>query len=1277
MAGSTVSPGQDAETRRLRAHIHKQFEVLRGEGGDKRGALRELFTELNYRWSPELRLPVASDGWSAAAREIISDQAPFGPAVIAEGGSGFAIIYVPIREGKTRAVPLRLTDERIIVDQLVQAGYTEALIVFSDREQRYWHFVNFRRIDLRDARRRFLLRRISVGPEDRLGTAVGRFAEIKLKDADQISALRIQDQHDAAFSVEQVTEEFFEGFKREFALIEEELRGQVDDSGWAHDFALRLLSRLMFVYFLQRKRWLGDDPQFMANYWRGYKQATGGGDDTFFDRWLRPLFFQAFQDAQAAEGIRGLAYIPEKWREVLSSAPYLNGGLFAESTLDRKYDRQFTISDRFFERLLRSPEDLTELSPGFLESYNFTISEDSPLDQEVAVDPEMIGRVYESLVNITAPGAEGGDDRQKQREAGIFYTPRTEIDLICRLALVDHLQSHIGAQHSELIYSFVFALEPQERADADEGLKQAGLWRQVEERLREVTVVDPACGSGSFLVGMMNILADLRTRADAYVGCNPTPYELSRGIIRANLYGVDVMEWACHIAELRLWLQLIVHAQLQESELRGPKPLLPNLSLKVRQGDSLVQQIEGINLAHLQSDADIPASLQSQLEELRDDKLFFYDAVDQSPDAEEQLHARERELFLEICEAKEGKLRDRIREIDARPLAPPQTSLALDEETDGPSQQHDRAERHDRQAQVREAKWAAERAQYEQQASRLAQVREAIGALEERLFIWDLAFVEIFSPRAGGFDIVVGNPPFVRQERILNPQLSSNQSAADRKRYKEQLHSTLQSAFEDFFGKTEGGRKWRQMKPDGRSDLYLYFYFHALLLLNSKGSFCFVTSNSWLDVGFGKSLQEFLARQVPIKLILDNQVKRSFSTADVNTVIVLLGAPQRETDACLGHTARFVMAQVEFEQMIDTVIISEIYDEGYAAAGRTSLPEFRLLCRSQQALLEAGAKHSEAKKQNSGRLIDIAYGGDKWGGKYLRAPDIYWEILERAGDRLVPLGDIAEVRRGIKTGANDFFYLPSRYFDIKRDGDYYQLIPKHDGLPENLRIEAEFLVPVIKSSRECKSITIDPSCLKYQLFMCHKDWDELSDMMAGEYVRWGASQGFNERPSCASRPRWWDVGQRNKPPIISPCSISTLARTFRNANVYPDGRLYEIYPSINEDTVLVATNTSLYTMFLELGSRIGLGGGLVDLTVSEVSDVLVMVDLPMAEAAPALSQLANRDVLPLREELNHPSRRNLDTVVFDALGLTAGERDAVYEAVISLVEARLKKADSV
>ena len=136
------------------------------------------------------------------------------------------------------------------------------------------------------------------------------------------------------------------------------------------------------------------------------------------------------------------------------------------------------------------------------------------------------------------------------------------------------------------------------------------------------------------------------------------------------------------------------------------------------------------------------------------------------------------------------------------------------------------------------------------------------------------------------------------------------------------------------------------------------------------------------------------------------------------------------------------------------------------------------------------------------------YTGDKWGGKYLRAPDIYWTILEKGKDKLVRLGDLAEIRRGFTTGANEFFYL-----DDERIGEW--------------GIESEFLKPVIKSPRECKSIRVDPRQLQFKLFMCHADRAALSGTAALEYIQWGEKQGFHQRPSCRGRARWWDLGKRD------------------------------------------------------------------------------------------------------------------------------------------------------
>ncbi|GAI40460.1 unnamed protein product, partial [marine sediment metagenome] len=263
------------------------------------------------------------------------------------------------------------------------------------------------------------------------------------------------------------------------------------------DYSLQLLNRLMFLYFVQRKRWLGDDPEFIGVFWQAYKDS-GEPEDTFFENWLSVLFFEAFNEKFQA-GRSDRQHLPPEIRQALAMAPYLNGGLFTRNELDARHS--FTVSDAIFRMLFdrfKGHKDPIAQTPGFLERYNFTIREDTPFDQEVAVDPEMIGKVYESLVNITFKGIEEEDLRGT---AGIFYTPRVEIDLMCRLSLVDRLANNLGEKHKPLLYELVFAYEPEEKQAADDRATRANLWPELNRLLQEITVLDPACGSGSFLVG--------------------------------------------------------------------------------------------------------------------------------------------------------------------------------------------------------------------------------------------------------------------------------------------------------------------------------------------------------------------------------------------------------------------------------------------------------------------------------------------------------------------------------------------------------------------------------------------------------------------------------------------------------------------------------------------------------------------------------------------------------------------------------------------------------
>ena len=565
--------------------------------------LRELFwTELNYDRQND-GLP--RQNWTDTAKNALAED----PVLFATGGTddAFHVIYARLNSDR-----LLLTAERPVISKLLQ-DHPYTLFVFSNQAQTDWHFVNVK-YDTEDVKKRRLFRRITISPHEKLRTASERIVMLDLAsispDLEELSPLAIQKYHDKAFNVEAVTEQFFEDYKSIFQTLQDDLVDQTADRRWAHDYALQFLNRCMFLYFIQRKRWLGEDTDFLRSFWESYQVAlnpdsigaTSEQANSFVDRWLNVLFFEAFNNKFHG----GHRHFPDTIFKALSSAPYLNGGLFRENTLDGEHD--FLISDQRFKGIF-----------DFLEKYNFTIAEDSPLDQEVAVDPEMIGKVYESLVNVS-------DETDERGDAGIFYTQRTEIDLMCRLALVDNLTNHLGKAHKNLLYEVLFAFNPDEKADADGKLAAAQLWESLDTPLKELAVVDLACGSGSFLVGMLHILDDLYDRVNQGLGRKESSFERKKGIIGQNLYGVDVMEWACHVAELRLWLALVIDAEFSREELHArSEPLLPHFSFNIRCGDSLVQEIGGMNLATLRDAfSGVPRALKARITRLKNEKLKFF-----------------------------------------------------------------------------------------------------------------------------------------------------------------------------------------------------------------------------------------------------------------------------------------------------------------------------------------------------------------------------------------------------------------------------------------------------------------------------------------------------------------------------------------------------------------------------------------------------------------------------------------------------------------------------
>ena len=305
----------------------------------------------------------------------------------------------------------------------------------------------------------------------------------------------------------------------------------------------------MFVYFISRKGWLSfnGDKDYLKALWNDYASKAIGknGEPNFrYDR-LRPLFFGGLNN----DGSQDLTSYPDA-RRLIGIVPFLNGGLFEETDLDRRTD--VTVPDE----VIRSVFD--EL----FDRFNFTVMESTPFDIEVTVDPEMLGKVFEELVT-------------GRHESGSYYTPRPVVSFMCREALKGYLEGRGTSLPVEAISAFV--------DDHDTSGVTVAAARSVGRALDEITVVDPACGSGAYLLGMMQELVELQTALYNAGLDAKSLYDLKLQIIERNLFGVDIDEFAVNIAMLRLWLSLAI-----EYDDPGDPPPLPNLDFKIVCGDSLL-----------------------------------------------------------------------------------------------------------------------------------------------------------------------------------------------------------------------------------------------------------------------------------------------------------------------------------------------------------------------------------------------------------------------------------------------------------------------------------------------------------------------------------------------------------------------------------------------------------------------------------------------------------------------------------------------------------------
>ncbi len=629
----------------------------------------------------------------------------------------------------------------------------------------------------------------------------------RINDSDFSSLEKIQD----AFSVEKITKEFYLEYHKLFESLLDELsknhtflneasKNQLN----TENFAKKLLGQIVFLYFVQKKGWLGvpeggkwgeGNKNFLSNLFREAKNSK----NNFFNDYLEKLFYNALNNP------RRDSVDPSFSKDFNCRIPFLNGGLFEAEYNWR--DSSIYLDDKIFQAIFE-----------VFDRYNFTVEEESPDDKEIAIDPEMLGKVFENLLS-----------ENLRKGKGTYYTPREIVYYMCQESLINYLDSasKIGRKKAEKYVKFLREGENKSIAAFE------GEVIELDELLKNIKVCDPACGSGAFLVGMLNEIVRLRLLLRMLHPkklAKKTEYELKKETIQNCIYGVDIDPGAIEIAKLRLWLQLVVDYELKDIE------PLPNLDYRLMCGNSLLEEFEGVKFYNGEDTGQQTALLvdrkkQRKIIELKKNVKEYFDIHD---DKEKQAKRKE------INDIKDWLIR-----------------LALEKrKQDLEAQRKNEEAKANMLNQKSREKYLAS---WGDKFLAEAKIKEVLDNLhnpkkEKPFFLWKLEFIDVFEDKKG-FDVVIGNPPYVQLQK-------------------------------------DGGKLADMYKNCGyksferTGDIYSLFYENGINTLKTGGHLCFITSNKWMRAGYGKSLRKLFNSYNPLLLV--DLGPGIFETATVDTNILII-----------------------------------------------------------------------------------------------------------------------------------------------------------------------------------------------------------------------------------------------------------------------------------------------------------------------------------------------------------------------------------------------------
>ena len=752
-----------------------------------------------------------------------------------------------------------------------------------------------------------------VGEGEASHTVIKQFSQL-IGNENEISLERFE----GLFQLKKVTDEFFECYKNKYLdlklhlesdeeFIKEALKHSPKVEFFSEEFAKKLMGQLAFLYFLQKKGWLGVkivpqlisfddfkkiygkssqqgkelldkvftrvsqenyklnaevnspdlDKDLLANCFKGSKfdeewgsgeqkfirtlfnrhleinkkrKESGKEENNFFDDYLEHFFYEALNDNRGEN-----QYYPRFNCKI----PFLNGGLFEPYDNYDWRNTNFHIPDSIFSNRTEDFEGDGILD--VFDRFNFTIAENEPFETEVAVDPEMLGKVFENLLDV-----------KDRKSKGAFYTPREIVHYMCKESLINYLSNEIEELKREDIEQLmqmgeftkdydthIFEMDYKQGKEVKPeswGMPIAVLKNveKIDSALRNVKVADPAIGSGAFPLGMLNEIVKARSILTEYMLMHEyfllekknekhkywdfedkirkarALYNLKIDTIENSLFGVDIEPSAVEIAKLRLWLSIVVDSQ---NDNINP---LPNLDFNFMVGNSLLDEFEGIKLF----DEKLLDKEYSKTEKLTQSKLFYSGFEEQQRDILGNIKALYKNFFIEKDNKKKKEIKKQINDYEWNLI----------------------------QFTLRESG----------NESKIKELEKMQKDKRKPYFLWKLEFAEVFKEK-GGFDIVIGNPPYVGE-----------------KGHKEIFRPIAESSL---------GKRFYQ----GKVDLFYFFFHLGIDVLREYGSLSFITTNYFTTATSAKNLRkDFKERTQILRLINFNELKIFESALGQHNLITIL-----------------------------------------------------------------------------------------------------------------------------------------------------------------------------------------------------------------------------------------------------------------------------------------------------------------------------------------------------------------------------------------------------